>query len=48
LRTLPASDPGAMNQDRVFEGLVEHPLAARLRFVDPVELALGPDDTART
>jgi hypothetical protein len=39
-RTLAATDPNATNQVRVLEGLVDHPLATRLRFVDPLELEL--------
>jgi len=44
-RTLAADDVGAVNQDRVLEGLVHHPLAARLRFVDPLDLELDGDTT---
>jgi hypothetical protein len=42
-----ARNAGAANQDGIFEGLVEHPLASRLRIVDPIELALGPEGPAR-
>jgi hypothetical protein len=40
-RTLAAGDPGATNQDVVLEGLVNHPIAGRLRFVDPLDLELA-------
>jgi hypothetical protein len=42
-----ARDPGAANQDCMFGGLVDHPLASGLRIVDPIELALGPEAPAR-
>jgi hypothetical protein len=39
-RTLATDDPGAVNQHRVLDALVDHPLVTRLRFVDPLDLEL--------
>jgi len=47
-RTLAASDPNAANQEHVLEGLVDHPLVTRLRFVDPLDLELDPDGESAT
>jgi hypothetical protein len=46
VRTLPAGDPGAANQERILEGLVDHRLATRLRFVDPLDLELDRGDAS--